>query len=360
MSRIAALAQALQDSGYDAYFAQTPISMGYLADFFEDAHERFMVLAVHANGDHRLICPALSRIQAERVGIQNIVSWKDGESPLELFSQLAEDWRLRTSVMLVDDHMPAKMVLEMEDLLPKALFKAGSSFLGQFMACKTEVELQLMHQSGAIVDDIYDLVKQNVKEGMTEIDLQNFIQQEMQKRDGICQFCSVCFGPGSAESHHINDDTRLTPNTLVLIDYGCTFKRYCSDITRVFSFGKASDEQKAVYDVVYNAHIAARDAVVPGAIPRDVDAAARAVIAEAGYDEFFTHRTGHGIGMQVHEDPYISSDNSTPLEVGNCFSIEPGIYLAGQFGVRLENLYTATSTGWVCFNRPISPVLEEV
>lgn len=360
MSRIAALAQALQDSGYDAYFAQTPISMGYLADFFEDAHERFMVLAVHSSGDHRLICPALSRIQAERCGIQNITSWKDGENPLDLLSQLSQDWGLRTCVMLVDDHMPAKMILEMEDLLPKALFKAGSAFLGQFMACKTDDELALMKHSGAIVDEIYGLVKQNVREGMTEIELQIFIQQEMQKRDGICQFCSVCFGPGSAESHHINDETRLTPNTLVLIDYGCTYKRYCSDITRVFSFGKATDDQKKVYDIVYRAHQASVAAAKPGAIPSEVDAAGRAQIAEAGYGEYFTHRTGHGIGMQVHEDPYISSDNHTPLEVGNCFSIEPGIYLAGQFGVRLENLYNITEGGVDCFNQPISPVLEEV
>ena len=186
------------------------------------------------------------------------------------------------------------------------------------------------------------------------------MEAEMKNWGGIPQFCSVCFGAGSAESHHINNTSRLKPDTLVLIDFGCTYEGYCSDVTRTFVFGKATDEQKKLYEIVYQAHEAAKAIGKVGAKPMDMDYAARKVIEEAGYGDFFTHRTGHGIGMQVHEEPNITSDNDTPLELGNCFSIEPGIYLEGNCGIRLENLYYSVDGGIVSFNQPISPTLLEV
>ena len=146
---------------------------------------------------------------------------------------------------------------------------------------------------------------------------------------------------------------------LVLVDCGGEYQGYNSDITRTFVFGKASEKQKQVYEAVYEAHQAARRVAVVGSIPSEVDAAARKVITEAGFGEFFTHRTGHGIGTQVHEHPNISPDNHVPLVESNCFSIEPGIYLPDEFGVRLENLYYASESA-VSFNAEISPILEEI
>ena len=353
MSRVQKLATYLNDSGYDAFLAQTPISMGYLSGFFEDAHERFLTLAIHKSGKVRLICPALSQIQAKRIGIEDIRAWRDGEEPTEHFAQLSEDWNLRSGVIAVDDFMPAKMLIELQSTLPAALFKPGGLVIAELMARKDEAELALMKRAGQIADETFEVVKGNLKEGITELEVREMIEAEMKNWGGEPQFCSVCFGPGSAESHHINNKTRLKPDTIVLIDFGCTYEHYCSDITRTFVFGKATEEQKKLYKVVYDAHEAARLVGKVGVKPMEMDRA-------AGYGEFFTHRTGHGIGMHVHEEPNINSTNDRPLEMGNCFSIEPGVYLEGNCGIRLENLYYSAEDGLVSFNQPISPTIPEV
>ena len=360
MSRVQKIAAHLNEVGLDAFLAQTPISMGYLSGFFEDGHERFLTFAIHKSGQARLICPALSQIQAKRIGIEDIRSWRDGEDPLEHFIQLSDDWNLRSGVLAIDDHMPAKMLLEMQSALPAALFKSGGLVLAELMAKKDDAELALMKRAGQIADETYEVVKGSLKEGITELEVREIIEQEMKNWGGEPQFCSVCFGPGSAESHHINNKTRLKPDTIVLIDFGCTYEHYCCDITRTFVFGKATEEQKKLYTIVYDAHEAAREKGGVGVKPMDMDGAARQVIEHAGYGPFFTHRTGHGIGMHVHEEPNINSTNDKPLEVGNCFSIEPGIYLEGNCGIRLENLYYVAEEGLVSFNKAISPTILEV
>lgn len=358
--RIARFAEILREQGVDAFLAQTPITMGYLAGFFEDAHERFLTFAISSSGETRLICPALSRIQAERIGIQEIRSWRDGEDPYVHFEELARDWNLESGIIAVDDHLPAKMILGMQDVLPAALFKSGGHLLALQMGVKTDEELDLLRASGRIVDETYDWVLDQFKVGMTELEVQDLLESKMKEKGGVPQFCLVCFGSNAAESHHLNDSTVLEKDTLVLLDFGCTYQGYFSDITRVFCFGKATEEQKELYRLVHAAHLAGVLKARAGVTGHEVDDATREVIVAGGYGEYFTHRTGHGVGMQGHEAPNISSDNDTPLVVGNCFSIEPGIYLPGQFGVRLENLYVATVTGVESFNVEIAPEILEV
>jgi Xaa-Pro aminopeptidase len=359
MTRIERLVELINDQALDGFLAQTPASLGYLVDFPEDAHERFMVLAVHKSGQHCLICPALSSIQARRAGITNIRDWRDGEDPVALFSQLIEEWNGEAGVFLVDDHLPAKMLLEMQEAFIGIRFVSGGSYLGQLTGRKDADELARMKAAGELADQVFLKVKSSLQEGMTELELEKIIRDEFSRLGGNPSFCIVGFGPGAAESHHINGDTRLEKDMLVLVDFGCEYKGYNSDITRTFVFGKASEKQKLVYQAVYQAHQAARLVAVVGSIPSEVEAAARKVITEAGFGEFFTHRTGHGIGTQVHEHPNISPDNHVPLVESNCFSIEPGIYLPDEFGVRLENLYYASESA-VSFNAEISPILEEI
>lgn len=359
MTRIERLVELVNDHALDGFLAQTAPTLGYLADFPEDAHERFMLFAVHKSGKQCLICPALSSIQARRAGISNIRDWRDGEDPIALFSELIEGWNGEAGVFLVDDHMPAKMLLEMQEAFIGIRFVAGGAYLGQITGRKSADELAKMKASGDLADQVFLKVKTSLREGMTEIELEKIIRDEFSRLGGTPTFCIVGFGPGAAESHHINGETRLERNMLVLTDFGCEYQGYQSDITRTMVFGTATAKQKEVYEAVYRAHEAARQAARIGSIPSEVDSAARNVIADAGYGEFFNHRTGHGIGTQVHEHPNISSDNHVPLVEGNCFSIEPGIYLPDEFGVRLENLYYAAETA-ISFNAEISPVLEEI
>lgn len=360
MNRVARLAECLKEEGVDAYFAQTPTSLGYLQGFQEDAHERFMALGINSKGDVVLISPALSATQAKRAGVTDVRTWTDSESPLALFEKLAEEWNLRASVIAVDNQMPAKMLLDMQSTLPAALFKAGQSLLGQLIRRKDAQELALMRQSAKIADSVWTELQGFIRPGLTESDVDDWIRQQFRDRGAEPTFCIVASGPGGAEPHHLSDSTVLKSGDVVVTDFGASYKGYQSDITRMVALGHASQKAQDVYKIVYDAHMTGRQAVKAGVSGAEVDASARKVIDDAGFGPYFFHRLGHGIGMSIHEEPYVAASNSAPLEPGNCFSIEPGIYLAGEFGIRIENIVTCTEDGHESFNAEPSATLTVV
>jgi Xaa-Pro aminopeptidase len=358
-TRIQRFANSLEQAGVDAYLAWHPVNMGYLHGFAEGAHERFLTLAIKADGRAALICPSLSETQARRAGITNIRSWRDGEDPLALFNALADEWGLKTAIIAVDDEMPAHMLLRMQEALPAALFKQGQTLISGLMRVKDSSELTLLRKAAQIADQAYGSILKSIKPGLSELEVQQLLYNEMRALGGKPTFAIVATGPNSAEPHHGSDSTRLEPGHLVSLDFGCEVEGYQSDITRALFLGKAPDEAKKVYSIVYEAQRAGREAVRPGATGEAVDAAARRVIEEAGYGEFFVHRTGHGLGLRGHEDPYIVAGNTEPLEVGNVFSVEPGIYVPGRFGVRIENIHVVTENGSESLNEePASELLE--
>lgn len=359
-SRIARVAEELRSASLDALLVSTPVSMGYLHGFYEGAGERFMALAIHPSGDYRLICPALSETQARRAGIQDVRPWRDGDDPMAEFRQLAKEWDLRSAVIAVDNDMSAKMLLDIQAVLPAALFRPGAEVLAKLMRVKDESELQAMREAGRIVDETFRAVLPKIRSGMTERQLQRLITDDVRERGGEPTFCIIGTGANSAEPHHLTDDSPIEQDAVLILDFGCSFQGYQSDITRTIHVGKAGDEARRVYEIVLRSHLAGCEAAKPGVAAEMVDRAARKVIVDAGYGEFFFHRTGHGIGMQVHEEPYIVEGNTLPLEPGHCFSVEPGIYLAGRFGVRIENCVTVTSTGCSSLNAPPPDTLVEV
>ena len=169
----------------------------------------------------------------------------------------------------------------------------------------------------------------------------------------------ICFGANAALPHHHTGATPLKAGDMVILDIGCVSENYASDITRTISFGTPSDPDAAeIYEIVYRAHSAVMENVKPGTSGEKADRFARDVITKAGYGEFFVHRTGHGIGLSTHEPPYIVEGNHEPLLPGMCFSDEPGIYLPGRFGVRIENIVTMTENGVRSLNAPASPTLR--
>ncbi len=356
-NRTARLASALQSDGIDCFIAQQPISMGYLHGFHEHAGERFMALCIHSSGSVRLICPALSRSQATRAGFTDIVSWKDGEDPLALFEQLADEWGLKSAIIAVDSDMPARMLLQMQATLPAALFKSGEDTLAQLMRIKETTEVDLLLKAGSIADEAFVEVLPQIKAGLTENQVARLLRDAMANRGGKPTFTIVATGPNSAEPHHLTDDTVLAEGDTLILDFGCEYEDYNSDITRTVSVGPASAKAKEVYGIVYAAHMAARVASKAGVTAGSVDSAARTVIADAGYGQYFVHRTGHGLGMNVHEYPFIIGGSEFILEPGNCFSIEPGIYLPGDLGVRIENIVVSTEDGHQSMNAEPSPVI---
>lgn len=358
-ARIEQLARVLLNDGIDCFVAQQPISMGYLHGYHEGAGERFMALCVRSSGEYRMICPALSASQVARAGISDIRPWKDGEDPLALFEELASDWNLKSAIIAVDSDMPARQLLQMQSVLPAALFKSGEANLAQLMRVKSGEEVDLLLKAGKIADEAFEAAFPQIKAGMTERQVARVLMDAMSERGGQPTFCIIATGANSAEPHHLTDDTALQPGDVLIMDFGCSVEGYNSDITRTVSVGKASDKAKQVYDIVYRAHMAARAAISAGVTCGSVDAAARGVISAAGFGEFFVHRTGHGLGMNIHEEPYIIGGSEVVLERGNCFSIEPGIYLSGELGVRVENIVVATTDGHISMNAEPSATLLE-
>lgn len=349
-ARVERLAAGLREAAVDAFVGWHPVTMGYLFGFHENAHERFMALCVSPSGDVRLICPALSESQAKRTGISDTRPWKDGEDPLVHFEELASDWNLKSGILAVDATLPARMLLKMQDVLPAALFKDGETLVADLMSRKEPEELDLLRRAGKIADDAFEIVAPQIRAGMTERQVEKLLIDAMAVDGAEPYFAIVATGPNSAEPHHLTDDTVLKDGDVLILDFGCDLHGYKSDITRTVAVGHASDRAREMYDLVLRAHHAGRAAIRPGATGRDVDAAARGVIEAGGAGEAFFHRTGHGIGLQGHEAPYISAANETPLEPGNCFSIEPGVYFAGEFGIRIENIVASTEDGHESMN----------
>lgn len=193
---------------------------------------------------------------------------------------------------------------------------------------------------------------EGLREGMTEREvaaMYNAIGKEL-GASGPSFDTLICFGPNCAEPHHSSDDTVLKRGDSVICDVGLTWNRYCSDMTRTVFFGEPTDEQRRVYEIVERANAAGRAAVRPGVPMKEFDRAARKVIEDAGYGKYFIHRTGHGIGLETHEPPDCSATNEVIARPGMVFSIEPGIYLPGRFGVRVEDLVAVTEDGCETLN----------
>ncbi len=334
--------------------------MGYLHGFFEGSHERFMSLAVSKTGDLTLICPALSASQAKRAGIEDIRPWDDSQNPIDLVTQLARQWNFESGTVALDMDMPAHLVLRLQVSLPNAKFVIGQSALSELRRKKVEAEIEKMRKAGQIVDDSLPAAYAAIRPGTTELEIQEILNKEIRDRGGSPTFCVVAVGFGSAEPHHITDSTQMKSGDIVLMDFGCDFERYQSDITRVVCCGKATDEMKQIYGLVHQSHVAARKAIQPGVSSESIDRAARSVIESAGYGKNFFHRVGHGIGMEVHEEPYMVEGNKHLLEVGNCFSIEPGIYFEGKWGIRIENIVAVSKNGHESLNAEPSPNLIEI
>lgn len=358
--RVKTLAHKLQEQSVDAFFAHNPISMGYLVGNFEDPHLRFTTIAINSNGDVVAIAPALSEVALRKIGLSDVRVWKDGEDPIAIFSQLAAEWSLKSGVLAVDTTLPAHMLLKMQNALPAALFQDGQPILGAIMAQKDHAELDMLRKAGAIADEVFKEILGFIKPGLTELDVEEFIFRKFKEKGSEPYFAIIGAGPNGAEPHHLSDNTVLKSGDVVVCDFGCDLEGYKSDITRMVSLGKASEEVKAAYELVYKAHMAARAAIKPGVAGQEIDRAARKVIVDAGHGDAFFHRLGHGIGMNGHEDPYMVEGNTVPLEVGNCFSIEPGVYFGGKFGIRIENIVTVTADGHASLNDEPSPTLIEI
>jgi Xaa-Pro aminopeptidase len=345
--------------GVQVFVATSPVTMDYHFGLNEDGGERLLAYFVHAAGKERLICPALTANQARRQGIQEVAEWRDGQDPWPLVQALFEEWGVHGSTVAVEDDCRASVLLGLMGVSPTSRFVTGNLLVAEGARVKDAEELGRLREAGRFADQAFEPVLARLEPGITETEVARLLAAEMSALGGTPVFAIVATGPNGAEPHHHSDATPLESGHIVILDFGCDYKGYKSDITRTVCLGHADQEASDVYGVVYEAFMAARREIGPGIPASAVDRAARSVIEKAGYGEFFVHRTGHGLGMRIHEEPYIRQGNDEPLRVGEVFSVEPGIYLPGRFGVRIENIVTVTESGHECLNEEPSPTLRQ-
>ncbi|MGW5508831.1 aminopeptidase P family protein [Streptomyces albogriseolus] len=307
--------------------------------------ERLTLLVLAAGREPVLVVPTLEAPDAEKAtGAPALAlrDWTDGKDPYALTAALLD----AQGRFGVSDNAWALHLLGLQKTLPGTSYVSLTEALPMLRAVKDAAELERLAAAGAAADAAFEEIRNVRFSGRREFEVAADLAALL-RRFGHSQvdFTIVASGPNGANPHHEAGDRRIERGDMVVLDFGGLRDGYGSDTSRTVHVGEPTEEERRVHDLVREAQEAGFRAVRPGAACQDVDRAARAVIADAGYGEYFIHRTGHGIGVTTHEPPYMIEGEEQPLVPGMCFSVEPGVYLPGRFGVRIEDIVTVTENG---------------
>ncbi|NJE75431.1 Xaa-Pro peptidase family protein [Thermococcus sp. ES12] len=333
--RLQKLISLMKERGFDGALISPGTNLYYLTGLrIHEAGERLTVLVVSADGDYRLLAPSLY----ENV-VRNfpVTFWRDGENPYDKLAWILAELHLSKGRLLIEDTMRADWLIGVIRLGPFE-FHPLSSVIRELRMRKDRHEIEMMGHAAKAADRVFDEILSWDLLGMRERELALKIELAVRElSDGISFEPIVASGENGANPHHEPGNRRLRKGDMVILDYGARWKGYCSDITRTIAIGRPSERLVEIYEVVREAQENAYRTVRERTKAKEVDRAARETIARAGYGEYFTHRTGHGLGLDVHEEPYIGPNGETILENGMTFTIEPGIYVPGLGGVRIED-----------------------
>jgi Xaa-Pro aminopeptidase len=341
--KLTRLQAQVAEAGVDLLaIAPTP-NMRYLLGFAPLADERLCLLFVTSH-NACLVAPALTANQIEAQTGMSAIRWSDANGPRQALAEAAAALNVRPgTVLAVDATMRADAALLLQEILNPLRCLSAGTIMSALRIRKSGEEIEALSRAAAQADRAMMAGVDACQPGITERQVAEKIASYF-RQDGAesVDVTIVASGPNSAYPHHEAGVRRLQDGDTIIIDIVASLDRYKSDITRVVHLGPPPPEVYAVYEVVLEANRRGREAAVKGAQARDVDRAARQVVEQAGYGPYFIHRTGHGLGMGMHEAPWISSDSSTVLEPGMVFSVEPGIYLEGRFGIRIEDIVVVT------------------
>lgn len=340
--------KAAADAGLDALLVSPGPDLRYLTGYHAHLTERLVCLALPVLGEPFLVVPDLERPGAELsplggLGVE-IVGWSETEDPYALVARLLPPAVARVAV---DNHMWAEKVLALRAALPGAEQSLAGEVLRELRMRKTPAEIDALRRAAAAIDRVHRRIGEWVVAGRTEREAARDIAEAvLEAGHATVDFVIVASGPNGASPHHEVSDRVIRTGDPVVVDIGGTTQEgYCSDSTRTYAVGEPPAEFREMYEVLLSAQHAQTQAVRPGVTAEELDAVGRDIIAAAGYGEHFIHRTGHGIGLETHEEPYIVAGSARPLEPGMAFSIEPGIYLPGRFGARIEDIAVCTAEG---------------
>jgi Xaa-Pro aminopeptidase len=312
--------------------------------------ERITMLVLQSSRDPSLIVPVLERPEAESApgaAALSFTDWADGADPYAAAAKLLDP----RGTYAISDSAWAMHVLALQEVLPGSSYVSMTSTLPMLRAVKDADELARLAAAGAAADACFEELAKGRFAGRRESEIAASLAGLLREHGhSDVAFTVVGSGPNGGNPHHEMSERTIEEGDMIVLDFGGTKDGYCSDTTRTVHVGEPSSEEREVHEIVRAAQQAGFEAVRPGIECQEVDRAARKVIDEAGYGERFIHRTGHGIGLTTHEPPYMVEGETRTLELGMCFSIEPGIYLADRFGVRIEDIVTVTPEGGRRFN----------
>ncbi|AKA48541.1 hypothetical protein IX51_04875 [uncultured archaeon] len=307
----------------------------YLTGFCVGSNERLTALIVNGK-ETSLVVPKLSQGQVRDIGVDKTVTWDDRDDPYAIAKEIIGSGG--KGRIALESQTPLSLYMRFKDM-----FGPDPVFADQLMVAlrqrKRGEEVEFIRKAVEISEKALEETTQEIKPGMTEKEVAGILEYNMRRNgsDGNAFSTTVASGKNSANPHHVTSDSRIEAGSSLVIDFGASYRNYSSDTTRTFVVGSIPEGFKDVYETVRKAQQTGIDCANPGIPAGDIDIEVRKVIENAGYGEYFTHRTGHGIGLETHEPPYINESNRSPLQPPATFTIEPGIYIQGKYGVRIED-----------------------
>lgn len=350
MNKVEQLESYLNKLGIDAAFITHPDNVFYFSGFKSNPHERLLGVMVFKDAEPFLICPQMEMPDAKNAGWEgDIIGHMDTDNAMDILQHAVTE-RIGTlrKIAIEKSHMTVERLDALNEAFGSLNIVSLDNKINAMRVIKDEHELQILREAAELADYAIEVGAKTLKEGITEIEVMTEIELALKKR-GVTHMSfdtTVLSGPKAASPHGKTGDRKIQKGDLVLFDLGVVHKGYCSDITRTLAFGEPSAEQMEVYNLVLQAELASLEAVKPGVTAAELDNAARNVIKDAGYGEFFTHRLGHGLGISVHEFPSLHGANDLIIESGMVFTLEPGIYVPGKVGVRIEDDVAVTENGY--------------
>ena len=346
-NRIDRLIKKMKENNLAHLIISDPYAIFYLLDRKIEPGERALALYLHRDGDLKLLINELFPQEGDIAA--DLIWYNDVEDGIEKLSKYIKE----DEVIGIDKFWPAKFFLRLQEIFPEKKYINWSDFVDSIRRVKDEEEKILMRESSAINDAVMEEIIPWVVKGLNEKELSAKLK-EIYKAHGVEEVSFepiTAYGKSAADPHHSTDDTCGKLGDCVVLDIGGMYKNYASDMTRTVFIGEASERAREIYEIVKEANLRGIAAAKPGNKMSDVDKAARSYIEEKGYGKYFTHRTGHSIGLECHEAGDVSSVNDSIIEVGQIFSVEPGIYLLDEgIGVRIEDLVLITEDGCEVLN----------
>lgn len=358
LQRLERARRLTREAGADALIINAGASLRYFAGVPWGASERLVAMVLPVNGKPVMICPAFETGSLDAVlGIEvDVRVWEEDENPFTLLAAALRD--AGVNVVAIDPALPYEMVTRLAAAMPALRMQDASSVVNGCRMYKSAAELALMQYAKNLTLEVHRRAARILAPGISTGEVRRFIEDAHRKLGTAgSTFCIVQYGEGTSYPHGLPGEQRLSEGDIVLIDTGCSVEGYNSDITRTYVFGKATEEQRRIWDLEHEAQAAAFASAQLGVECQAVDAAARGLLTRAGLGPDYRlpglpHRTGHGIGLSIHEAAYLVRGDRTPLAPGMCFSNEPMIVIPGKFGIRLEDHFYMTEHGPKWFTKP--------